>query len=169
MRVFLCLCLMLPTLAWSHAEDEPPLPPLDTVQVPQNIDIFAFLRFTQYDHRLVLAKILAGDTHHIGTMTVPLTQAALDAARHDPRGVGIFVFDMAKLSDWDSRAAFLNAEQDRLSARFAEVTAQWYASTSGTGDVDAAEALTERRVILRSKLALIRLWLENPMDGAGSL
>lgn len=123
-----------------HEDDEPWSGDISTLNVPQNIDLFTFLRFTRLDHKIVATKMDGGATHHIGTMSAALTRATVAAGQENPRAVARLVFDMSELTDWDARNARLTAELAKA-----------------TSDENAAYIIP-----------LLELWLTNPQDGAGS-
>ncbi len=132
--------LAVPGLA--HEDDEPWSGDISTLTVPQNIDVFTFLRFTRLDYKIVLTKMREGAVHHIGTMSVPLTRATLIAGQDAPRDVARIVFDMSQRDDWPARHDYLMAAK----------------ALHGAGGDGANPDL----------MRWLEMWLANPMDGAGS-
>ncbi|WP_049643317.1 hypothetical protein [Candidatus Rhodobacter oscarellae] len=143
----------------------------DEIFVPTNIQLLSFIRFTRAEHKLVLDRMLRdGAAHFVGTMSRPLTVQAFLAGRVSPRVTSKFVWEMAQLPDWDSRAARLTEQAAILreaQARLGDTieTLQAEGTDAAARDVQAAE---EDLAAVGALLALVELWQTNPMDGAGS-
>ena len=142
-RLALLILLLLAAPLSAHEEIEQWDGDINSIDVPRNIQLFTYLRFTRLDNWIVATKIDQGDTHHIGTMTLGLTRATTEAGQADARAAAQLLFDMSQLSGNDERAAHLRAQ--RLILLDQEVTEETAAM-----------------------ITLIDIWLQNPMDGAGS-
>lgn len=142
-------------VAEAHLADEQLPENADEIVIPRNIPLLDFVRFTRIDHRLVLDRLTKGDIHHVGTMTVPLTEAALKAGEIAPWPAARLVWEMADLPDASVRAAYLEEKAGSLRQSLADLVADPLADET---DLDTVRAL----------LALVTLWLRNPMNGAGS-
>ena len=144
MRIRLTLILLLALAAPASAHEDIEWDgDINSITVPQNIQLFSYLRFTRLDNWIVATKMDQGATHHIGTMSAPLTRATLEAGQEDARATAQLLFDMSQLATNDARTAHLQDQMNSLS------------------DQADQEEFAAQKV-------LIELWLTNPMDGAGS-
>ena len=148
-------------------EDDIPIPvDSDDLVVPTNISVLEFARLTRFDHRLVLHRMLEkGDKHHVGTMSRSLSIKALEAGRENPRAAGNLLWQMSQIAASADRAAALERERLHLEQLAIDLDAK----LAGMTPEDEARQMTQNDVdTVAALLALVLLWQNNPMDGAGS-
>lgn len=167
--------LSVPLASYAHVDDEMLPPNADEIFIPQNLPLMQVVRFTRGDYRLLETRLVQGDTHHLGTMSLPLSTAAVIAGTHDPRSTARVLWEMSRQITSAERAAYLSEVESTFKAALAElgppppaVDPDSEAAEAESPDAEDLARDDEDRQALQALLDLIALWQLNPMDGAGS-